>query len=72
MSLGTLYGGPSPRVRLLKALIGYFKLDIEIVNAKESAEFAELFPLKKIPAFVDAKGYRLTELIAIAYYCKFT
>ncbi|QLQ80110.1 hypothetical protein HG537_0D01100 [Torulaspora globosa] len=68
MSLGTLFGGPSPKVRLLKALINYFKLDIEIVNAKESSQFGELFPLKKFPAFVDAKGYKLTEVIAIAYY----
>ncbi|QLL34193.1 hypothetical protein HG536_0G00500 [Torulaspora globosa] len=68
MSVGTLYACRSPRVRLVKALIKYLKLDIEIVNAAESAQFAELFPLKKMPAFVDAKGYKLTETIAIAYY----
>lgn len=73
MSLGTLYiSGSSPRTQFLQALIAYFKLDITCVTAKDDAKFGELFPLKKVPAFVDAKGYKLTETPAIAYYCKFT
>lgn len=73
MSLGTLYIlGPSPRAHVLEGLINYFKLDVALVTPQEDAQFGELFPLKKIPAFVDAKGFKLTELPAIAYYCKFT
>lgn len=73
MSVGTLYTSEiSPRAKLLEALVKYFKLDVDVVDTKDFAQFAELFPLKKVPAFVDAKGYKLSELIAIAYYCKFT
>lgn len=73
MSLGTLYFMDiSPRSQLLEGLINYFKLDVKLVSYKDDAQFAELFPLKKTPAFIDAKGFKLTELQAIAYYCKFT
>lgn len=72
MSLGTLYSSKtSPSAHVLAGLIKHLKLDVEIVNAKESAQFAEHFPLKKIPAFIDAKGFKLTELPAIAFYRMF-
>lgn len=72
MSLGTLYSNEkSPRAYTLVGLIKHFKLEVEIVNAKESAEFAENFPLKKVPAFIDAKGFKLTEFPAIAFYRMF-
>lgn len=74
MSVGTLYTlTSSTRSQVLEGLLSYLSLDIKVVPAKEDeAQFAELFPLKKTPAFVDAKGFKLTEFPAIAFYCKFT
>lgn len=71
MSVGTIYYYPkSPRGQILLALSKSLKIDIKFVDAKvASEEFAELFPLKKTPAFVGANGYKLTESCAIAEYC---
>lgn len=48
-------------------------LDLELVNttpnsASPNAEYAKIHPLGKIPAFVGANGFTLTEVIAIAIY----
>ncbi|KAL6940853.1 hypothetical protein ACO0QE_004771 [Hanseniaspora vineae] len=69
MSQGTLYTFPSPRSTILEALIKAYKIDVTVKVGAESKEFATYFPLKKAPAFVGPKGFKLTECIAIAYYC---
>lgn len=47
-------------------------LDLEIVHTKPPGELPEGYlkinPLGKIPSFVGADGYELTETIAIAIY----
>ena len=69
MSQGTLYIMEiSPRSSILVDLIKYFKLDIEIDANTQSESFIKKFPLGKTPAFVGAKGFQLTETIAIANY----
>ena len=69
MSQGTLYTFPTPRSTILEALIKTYKIDVTVKAGAESEEFATYFPLKKAPAFVGPKGFKLTECIAIAYYC---
>lgn len=72
MSQGTLYNSEKyARGILPVALIKYFNLDVNITNIETSDEFSKLFPLKKIPAYVGPKGYKLTEVIAVVYYCMF-
>lgn len=48
------------------------KLDLEIVQTKPPNEtpkdYLKINPLGKIPTFVGADGYELTEAIAIAIY----
>ena len=69
MSQGTLYIMEiSPRSSILVDLIKYFKLDIEIDANTQSESFIKKFPLGKTPAFVGAKGFQLTETIAISNY----
>lgn len=61
---------PSPRSILAKALAKYFKVDVNVVDvtAAENKEFTSNFPLHKTPAFIGEDGFKLHELIAIAYY----
>jgi Glutathione S-transferase, N-terminal domain len=47
-------------------------LDIEIVETKppvQDIEYFKLNPLGRVPTFVGANGYILTETMAIAIYC---
>lgn len=69
MSFGTIYDYPfSPRSNWMKSLAEYLELDVKTVIAAETADFAELFPLKKCPAFISSDGFKLTEMIAIIFY----
>jgi len=49
-------------------------LDIEYVKTNPSeglsAEYLKLNPLKRVPTFEAPNGWVLTEVIAIAIYCK--
>jgi elongation factor 1-gamma len=48
-------------------------LDIEIVETRppvQDLEYFKLNPLGRVPTFVGANGYILTETIAIAVYCR--
>lgn len=74
MSLGTLYAGFRTRTVVPVALVKHYGLDIKVVDPKEEQqkEFAETFPLKKVPAFVGADGYKLVESIAVDLYRKFS
>jgi elongation factor 1-gamma len=47
-------------------------LDIELVHTqppKTDPEYSKINPLNKIPTFVGANGFLLTEVMAIAIYC---
>ncbi|KAJ9409846.1 hypothetical protein DTO045G8_2322 [Paecilomyces variotii] len=77
MSFGKLYGLPdNPRSIPILVAAKSNGLDIEVVptegnvNASfnQSAEYTKLNPLGKIPTFVGANGFVLTEAIAIAIY----
>ncbi|EDO15725.1 hypothetical protein Kpol_1073p11 [Vanderwaltozyma polyspora DSM 70294] len=69
MSQGTLYTNPSPRTLIPKAIVEHFKLNVDVKFLQTAdADFAAKFPLKKFPAFESAKGFKLTEAIAICYY----
>lgn len=49
-------------------------LDIELVETRPpntDVEYLKLNPLNRIPTFVGADGFVLTEVIAIAIYCKY-
>lgn len=47
------------------------ELGLDINVQEPDAKFAELFPVKKIPAFVSADGFAVHELIAVTVYRKF-
>ncbi|KAL4789088.1 glutathione S-transferase [Aspergillus venezuelensis] len=73
MSFGVLYTRPfNPRSLAILAVAKANKLDLEvktIASSKDaSPEYLELNPLGKIPTFVGADGFILTESIAIAIY----
>ena len=68
MSLGKFYASISPRVDSARALIAYYKLPVEIVNAREDADFPKKFPMKQVPSFMGSDGYKLTETPAILHY----
>ena len=69
MSQGTLYANFRIRTWVPRGLVETLKLDIKVVTPDSAAEeFARDFPLKKVPAFVGPKGYKLTEAMAINYY----
>ncbi|OJJ43773.1 hypothetical protein ASPZODRAFT_135795 [Penicilliopsis zonata CBS 506.65] len=77
MAFGKLYGLPD-NPRTIAALVAAKANDVELelVNTvanssaefNSSAEYREIQPLGKIPAFVGANGYKLSEAIAIAVY----
>jgi len=61
----------NPRSTGILAVAKANNLDIEIVNTdteKPSDEFLKANPLSKVPTFVGADGYVLSECIAIAIY----
>lgn len=69
MTSGTLYYNPKyPRGNWLPAFAKFLGLDIDAKYNADSPEFAELFPLKKVPAFITSEGLIITEVMAIAYY----
>ncbi|KAL6237507.1 hypothetical protein BDW75DRAFT_228692 [Aspergillus navahoensis] len=73
MSFGTLYTRPfNPRSLAILAVAraNNLTLDVKTVPSSQgaSAEYRQLNPLGKIPTFVGADGYILTESVAIALY----
>ena len=57
---------------MLLAVAKANKLDIELVETRppvQDIEYFKLNPLGKVPTFVGANGYILTETMAIAVYC---
>ncbi|KAL9112705.1 MAG: hypothetical protein Q9227_003008, partial [Pyrenula ochraceoflavens] len=61
------------RTKVLLAIAKENKLDVELVTVNQplpstDTEYLKLNPLGKIPTFVGANGYILTEVIAIAIY----
>lgn len=66
MSQGTLYVGEYARCFLVQGLIKFYNLDVACVS--KDATFEKLFPLGKFPAFVGPKGFKLTEVNAVALY----
>ena len=61
------------RSKAIRAVAKANKLDLEIVDIDSSkgplsTEYLKLNKLGKIPSFVGADGYELTECIAIAIY----
>ena len=61
------------RSKAIRAVAKANKLDLEIVDTDQSkgplsTEYLKLNKLGKIPSFVGADGYELTECIAIAIY----
>ena len=60
------------RTTVLLAVAKANKLDIELVETRppvQDIEYFKLNPLGKVPTFVGANGYILTETMAIAVYC---
>merc|ERR1712080_448035 len=66
MSQGTLYANHRIRTVLPAALVQHYKLDVNVVEPPSN--YAEKFPLGKVPAFAGEKGFKLTETIAITLY----
>lgn len=69
MSQGTLFADGRIRGLTPKALIKHFNLDIEVADPSGKA-YERNFPLKKVPAYVGPKGFKLHEVMAISLYCK--
>ena len=61
------------RSTAIRAVAKENKLDVEVVNTTEeqraTTDYHKLNKLGKVPTFVGADGYELTEAIAIAIYC---
>lgn len=77
MSFGKLYGGNPDFARVWRgrAVAKLAGLDVEFVTAKPredtaKPEFLAINPMGKVPAFVGADGFVLTESRAIALYCE--
>lgn len=75
MAFGKLYSiDGNPRTTAIKAVAVANNIDLEFVNTDiingVDAEFLKINPLGKIPTFVGADGFVLTEAIAIAIYSK--
>ncbi|KAJ5826168.1 hypothetical protein N7474_003306 [Penicillium riverlandense] len=77
MTFGKLYGLPdNGRTIAILVAAKHNNLDLELVKTEakataafnSSAEYRKINPVGKIPAFVGANGYTLTEAIAIAIY----
>ncbi|KAF7499323.1 hypothetical protein DV113_002598 [Geotrichum candidum] len=62
MSVGTLY------IKNIAPLAVAKELGLDINVQEPDAKFAELFPVKKIPAFVSADGFAVHELFAVTVY----
>ena len=66
----------NPRSIAIRAVAKANKLDLEIIDTDVSkgplsTEYLKLNKLAKVPSFVGADGYELTECIAIAIYGSF-
>ena len=62
------------RTTVLLAVAKANNLDIELVHTqppKIEANYTKLNALNKVPTFVSADGFLLTEVMAIAIYCTF-
>ena len=69
MSQATLYANFRIRTLVPRALVNFLKLDVAVVEPeKAQKQFAKDFPLKKLPAFVNNKGWKLTEVMAVMNY----
>lgn len=58
---------------MLLAVAKENNLDIELVDTRPpqtDVEYLKLNPLNRVPTFVGADGFILTEVIAIAIYCE--
>ncbi|GMG56528.1 unnamed protein product [Ambrosiozyma monospora] len=66
MSQGTLYAGDQTRCIFPRGLVKVLNLDIKVEATAENYE--EIFPLKKYPAFVGPKGFKIHEVIAVVQY----
>jgi len=77
MSFGKLYGfAGNPRTDCLRVIAQMNNLDIELVETNPSkGTYPQDYTSKtnrlgKIPTFVGADGFVLSEVLAIAVYCK--
>ncbi|PPJ56047.1 hypothetical protein CBER1_03406 [Cercospora berteroae] len=73
MPFGTLYTRPfNPRTPAILAVAKSYGLDLEtktIISAEDASEdYLDLNPLGKIPTFVGANGFVVSECIAVALY----
>jgi elongation factor 1-gamma len=59
--------------KVLLAVAKENNLDIELVETRPpdtTVDYLKLNPLNRVPTFVGADGFVLTEVIAIAIYCE--
>lgn len=68
MSIGTLYGIGPTRAILPVGLAKVFGLDVENVESKNGNHLAD-FPSGLVPAFKGQHGFKISEAIAVNYYC---
>lgn len=67
--MSTLYSAPVTRTKVPEGLVKHFGLDVKI--ATKDAAYEKAFPMGKLPAFIGADGFKLTETIAISIYCMY-
>jgi len=77
MSFGKLYGfAGNPRTSCLQVIAQMNNLDIELVETNPNKGTypqdytSKMNRLGKIPTFVGADGFVLSEVLALAVYCK--
>ncbi|CDO93788.1 unnamed protein product [Kluyveromyces dobzhanskii CBS 2104] len=69
MSQGALFANFRIRTWLPRAVVKSLKLDVKILDPEANEQlWSKLFPLKKVPCFVGADGFKLTEQLAVLSY----
>lgn len=69
MSQGTLYvWNGAPRSEILRDIVNYLQLDIQVKYFKDSPEFESLFPLKRLPSFLTPENDKLHEVVVLIPY----
>lgn len=70
MSRSILYTHPAYiRTIVPECLVKYFKLNIDVLSIEDNMEkFNMEFPIKKLPAYIDVSGAKLTESVAIGTF----
>lgn len=69
MQKDRLFVNDKVRCIIVKALAKHFKLDIDVVEPTD--EYKNDFPLELVPGYKSLNGFKLNEVLAISFHCKY-